>query len=259
VQEIPAMVISLPRVKGQGGGCNRRQGVSLQEPVRRERGGRRARLPEGYCLYSGFLTGKHQTKTMHELAAVLKDRKGLFWIAVTAFLYALVLVPFNLNHWDIFGVTLRPAAVLPVVLGILYGPAAAWGLAIGNVAGDLSGSWSLMSIFGFLINFLEPYLAYRLWHRLMKGHAIRPDLYGMGCFFLVTFFVTLACMLLLAGSGTIFFDRPFESKFVSYFGNNIFWSMVAGPVLFWLIAAPAVRSRFVYGREWNRRITTATT
>jgi energy-coupling factor transport system substrate-specific component len=195
---------------------------------------------------------------MHELAEVLTDRKGLTWIAVTAVCYMLVLIPFNLYHWEIAGIALRPAAVLPVVFGILWGPAAAWGLAIGNVGGDIFGSWSLMSIFGFLVNFLYPYLSYLLWHRLMRGHEARMDSFGLGGFWAVTLVTTLGCMLLLAASGAIFFGRPFESKFISYFANSIFWAMLAGPILFLLVAGPAVKNGVVYGREWDRRAITAT-
>jgi hypothetical protein len=49
-----------------------------------------------------------------------------------------------------------------------------------------------MSIFGFLVNFLYPYLAYRLWHRMMRGHELRLDLYGLGCFWAATFAPTLS-------------------------------------------------------------------
>ena len=190
---------------------------------------------------------------MHELAEVLTDRKGLTWIAITALIYGGVLIPFNQYPWEIFGITLRPAAALPVILGIFFGPAAAWGLGIGNVAGDIFGSWSLMSIFGFLVNFLYPYLSYLLWHRLMRGHAIRVDLSSVTRFWLVTLVTTFACMALLAACGTVFFGRPFESKFVGYFGNNILWAMTAGAVIFWLAFEPAVRKGYVYGREWEKR------
>jgi hypothetical protein len=75
-----------------------------------------------------FLTISHLKKIMHELAEALADRKGLAWIAVTAFFYVLVLVPFNQYHQEVFfSIALRPAAVVPVVAGILRGPAAAWG------------------------------------------------------------------------------------------------------------------------------------
>ncbi|MDO9325611.1 MAG: QueT transporter family protein [Methanoregula sp.] len=189
---------------------------------------------------------------MHELAAVWTTRKGLTWIAVTALVYALVLIFFNQLHWDIAGIPIRPAAALPVVFGILWGPAAAWGLGIGNIAGDLSGSWSLMSIVGFFINCLYPYLSYRLWHRLMKGHELRIDRTSLGWFLAVTFITTLACMALLAACGTVFFGRPFESKFISYFSNSIVWAMIAGPVIFGLVYEKAVRNGWVCGREWYR-------
>ena len=195
---------------------------------------------------------------MHELAAVWTDRKGLQWIAVSAVLYALVLIPFNQLQWNVAGIPVRPAAALPVVFGILWGPAAAWGLGIGNVAGDLFGSWSPMSIVGFLINFLYPYLACLLWHRLVKERKVHTDRTGIAYFLGVTFVTTLACMALLAACGTIFFSRPFESKVISYFGNSIVWAMVAGPALFWLIIETAVREGLVYGREWDRKKTTLT-
>lgn len=190
---------------------------------------------------------------MHELAEVWTRKSGLTWIAVTAILYALVLIPFNQVHWDIAGVPIRPAVALILVLGILWGPAAAWGFGFGNIAGDLSGSSSLMSIAGFLINVLYPYLSYRLWHRLMNGRDLRMDRSSLGRFLLVTFVATLVCMALLATCGTVFFGRPFESKFIGYFGNNIVWAMLAGPVLFGLIFDRAVRNGWVYGREWDRQ------
>jgi hypothetical protein len=62
-------------------------------------------------------------------------------------------------------------------------------------------------------------------------------------------------MVLLAACGTVFFNRPFESKVISYFGNSIVWAMAAGPVLFWLILIKAVRNGIVYGREWDNKKT----
>jgi energy-coupling factor transport system substrate-specific component len=190
---------------------------------------------------------------MHELAAVWMDRKGLKWIAVSAILYALVLIPFNHLQWNVGGIPVRPAAALPVVFGILWGPAAAWGLGIGNIAGDIFGSWSLMSMVGFSINFLYPYLSYLFWHRLVGGRKESADRYSLACFIGVTIGATLACMALLAACGTVFFSRPFESKFIGYFANSIFWAVTAGPVLFWFSLEKAVRNGLVYGTEWNEK------
>lgn len=187
---------------------------------------------------------------MHELLEVWTDRKGIANIAMTGLLYALLLIPFNQLHWTIAGISIRPAAMLPIFSGIIFGPAAAWGLAIGNIAGDFFGSWSMMSVFGFLVNFLMPYLSYLVWHRLMEGHEFRVNRTSVGYYLLVSFTITTVCMFLLACSGTIFFGRPFESKFISYLGNNIIWSMTAGTALFGLALEPAIRWRLVYGKKW---------
>lgn len=109
-----------------------------------------------------------------------------------------------------------------------------------------------MSIAGLIVNFLYPYLAYRLWRRMMQGHEIRLDFYAMGSFWVTTFIVTFPGMLLLAACGMLFFARHFESKFIRYFGNSIFWAMLAGPVLLLLLFKPAVRNGYLSGREWQR-------
>lgn len=191
---------------------------------------------------------------MHELVSAWTDRNGRIWIGATALFYVLVLIPFNYPGIDIFGFSLRPAAFMLVTIGILFGPAGAWGLGIGNIAGDFfGGSWSAMSIFGFLINLLIPYLSYRLFFHLMRGRAIRRDYRTIVCFLAVSFIVISTCMVLLAACGTIFFDRPFLAKAASYLGNNLFWAMVVGPGFFWLVVDTALRTNQVYGREWALR------
>lgn len=191
---------------------------------------------------------------MHELAAVWTDRNGRIWILATALFYILVLIPFNYFGADIMGIPLRPAAFLPVTLGILFGPAAAWGLGFGNIAGDFfGGSWSAMSFFGLLNNFLIPYLSYRLFHKLMRGQEIRGDYPNIVCVVAVSLIVVCTCLVLLAACGTVFFGRPFESKVISYLTNNLFWAMVVGPLFFRLVIDEAIRSHLVYGREWERR------
>ena len=191
---------------------------------------------------------------MHELAAVWTDRNGRIWIGATALFYVLVLIPFNYPGIDIFGISLRPAAFMLVTLGILFGPAAAWGLGIGNIVGDFfGGSWSAMSIFGFLVNLLIPYLSYRFFHRLMRGRSVRRDCHTIVCFLAVSLIVVCTCMVFLAACGTVFFDRPFLAKATGYLGNNLFWAMVVGPAFFCLVVGVAHRNNFVYGREWALR------
>jgi MFS family permease len=182
------------------------------------------------------------------------DAVSLGWVA-TAYLLAsaVFLVPFNQLHWVVAGIPVRPAAAIPVVCGILSGPAAAWGLGIGNIAGDLFGSWSQMSIVGFFINMAYPYFAYRLWHILVKKREAGLDQYMMFSFWFVTIVVTFLSMFLLAAAGTIFFDRPFESTFIGYYTNSILPAMLAGGLLFYALYAWAVKRDLIYGKKWDEK------
>jgi energy-coupling factor transport system substrate-specific component len=190
---------------------------------------------------------------MHELLSVWTGKKGLKLIAAHALVYALLLIPFNQLQWVVAGIPVRPAAAIPVVCGILFGPAAAWGLGIGNIAGDLFGSWSQMSIVGFFINMAYPYFAYRLWHALVKNREAVIDQYMMFSFWFVTIVATFLSMFLLAGAGTFFFGRPFESKFIGYYTNSIVLAMLAGALLFYVIYPWAVKRDLVYGKKWDEK------
>ena len=82
---------------------------------------------------------------------------------LTAGLFAAILIPFK-GIPLIPGLTeLRPANVIPVVCGLLFGPAGAWGAAFGNLIGDFFGTLGIGSFFGFWGNFLAAYLTYKLW------------------------------------------------------------------------------------------------
>ncbi|OGL42590.1 MAG: hypothetical protein A2161_08835, partial [Candidatus Schekmanbacteria bacterium RBG_13_48_7] len=58
----------------------------------------------------------------------------------------------------------------PVVFGILFGPAGAWGSGIGNVIGDFFGTLGPGSFFGFFGNFFYAFCAYQIWDHLFDGY-----------------------------------------------------------------------------------------
>ncbi len=73
---------------------------------------------------------------MKEVFRMWKNTKMVVLVALSAGLYAAILIPFK-GFVLIPGITeFRPASALPVVLGLLFGPAGAWGSAIGNLIGD---------------------------------------------------------------------------------------------------------------------------
>src|SRR5580704_14117373 len=70
---------------------------------------------------------------MSDLRLMWRNTRMVVLCAISAALYAAVLVPFKVVPL-IPGVTeLRPANAIPVVCSFLFGPAAAWGSAIGNM------------------------------------------------------------------------------------------------------------------------------
>ena len=73
----------------------------------------------------------------------------------------------------------------------------------------------------------------------------------MANYLLTAFIATFVCMALLAALGAVFFGRPFESKFIAYFSNNIIWTMIAGSLLSWLTFNVAVRKGLVCGKKWK--------
>ncbi len=93
--------------------------------------------------------------------------------AVSAAVYAAVLIPFKVAFPIVPGFTeIRPANVLPIICSLMFGPAAAWGAAIGNTIADFFGTLGLGTLFGFVGNFLYGYIPYKMWQSLSKGEPI---------------------------------------------------------------------------------------
>src|SRR5258707_13873332 len=89
---------------------------------------------------------------MSELSLMWRNTRMVVLCAISAALYAAVLVPFKVVPL-IPGVTeLRPANAIPIVCSFLFGPAAAWGSAIGNMIGDFFGGVSAGDNFRFFGN-----------------------------------------------------------------------------------------------------------
>jgi len=109
---------------------------------------------------------------LKELLAVWRDTRMVVIVAVVAALYAAVLVPMKVIMPLVPGFTeVRPANVLPILFSFLFGPAAAWGSAFGNVVADFFGTFGPGSIFGFVGNFLFGLVPYKLW-RFWGGRVL---------------------------------------------------------------------------------------
>jgi energy-coupling factor transport system substrate-specific component len=98
-----------------------------------------------------------------------RNTRMIVLVAVCAAIYAATLIAFKMAIPLIPGITeIRIANIFPMTFGLLFGPAGAWGLAFGNLIGDIfGGTFGPGSLAGFFGNFLLGYLPYTMWTALI--------------------------------------------------------------------------------------------
>jgi len=166
---------------------------------------------------------------------------------LTASLFAAILIPFK-GIPLIPGLTeIRPANVIPVVFGLLFGPAGAWGAAFGNLIGDFFGTLGIGSLFGFWGNFLAAYLPYKMWQyrplSQLSQHLPR--------FFGAVLLGALSCALVVGFGLEIFKLLPFSVIAVAVLVNNGLVSLVLGPLLLRLLAPRVSRWDLACGDQMD--------
>ncbi len=182
---------------------------------------------------------------MNEVFSMWKKTKMVVLVALCAGLYAALLIPFK-GFVLIPGVTeFRPANALPVVMGLLFGPAGAWGAAIGNLIGDFFGSLGIGSLFGFVGNFMFAYVPYKLWINLglVSKQDKEPDLKSkrkIAAYVVVAILGSVACALVIAWGLEVLKLVPFAALASIISLNNSLPSVVLGiPVL--LVLYPRIK------------------
>src|SRR5258706_4199223 len=91
---------------------------------------------------------EHGARMMRDLVDMWSNTGMVVLTAMSASLYAAILIPFKVLP-IIPGVTeFRPANAVPVVCSFLFGPAGAWGAALGNLIGDFFGGIGPGDLFG---------------------------------------------------------------------------------------------------------------
>ena len=179
---------------------------------------------------------------MREILTMWRDTRMIMLVAVTAAVYAAVLIPFK-GLTIIPGITsVRPANVFPVVFGLMFGPAAAWGAALGNLIGDIfGGTFGPGSAFGFVGNFFFGFVGYKLWGNLGGlSSGVRPDfreragrqLVEYAVVALVASAVTAA---IIAWGLEVLGLFPFSVLGTVVTVNNLLAAAVLGPPLLYLV------------------------
>lgn len=179
---------------------------------------------------------------MREIFTVFCKKSAWGHMILSAVVFFAIALPFRSLFTLLPGVTeIRPANMVPLVFGIQFGPAAAWGISIGNLISDiLSGSNVFVCLTGFIANFFYTYIPYKLWYTLRLGkepiHPVRLNtVLEIVKYILVvlidSFVITVSLSLIFEAAGF----QSFVSSFPLLFFNNFDFAVILGiPVLsFW--------------------------
>lgn len=195
---------------------------------------------------------------MRELVDMWRNTRMVVLTAMCASLYAAVLIPFmvvplipGLTHF-------RPANALPIVFSFLFGPAAAWGAAFGNLIGDFFTGLGPGDLFGFIGNFLYAFVPYRLWRACAGDTPVGagtpagggdPVPRTIGGWALLLAIIAVACMLCAATVGfglQLLGFVPFAVLANVIVLNNFVTSALLAPLLLTVLYPRVRRARLLH-------------
>ena len=192
---------------------------------------------------------------MKEIFTMWRHTQLVVLVALSAAIYAAVLIPFKGFPIVPGYIELRPANAFPIVFGLLFGPAGAWGAAIGNTIGDfVGGTLTLGSVGGFVGNFFLALLPYKMWSVFfrrdenMETNVDSSKKFGV--YILVTILASAVCAVIIAWWVDLLGLFPFRLFVALVFFNNAIMAGVLGPILL-LALYPRVKR---WGLLWTEII-----
>lgn len=170
---------------------------------------------------------------MTEILSPFKQKKTLLQIGLCALVFIGMVIPFKVMVLVEGFTEVRPVNAIPVVAGLLFGPAGAWGCAIGNLISDLFGTFSKASVLGFVGNFIAAYLPYKLWHILNSNEAPNAKSYkNIGFYVLISAIASLSTGIFIACGLDVFFGYWSQELLTIICLNDFFFPLLLGlPVL----------------------------
>src|SRR5215216_1824020 len=172
---------------------------------------------------------------MREAFAMWRHTQMVVLVALSAAIYAALLIPFKGIPLVPGFIEIRPANAFPVVFGLLFGPAGAWGAAIGNLIGDFFGTLSLGSIGGFVGNFFLAYLPYKMWGAYFRSDEnVETNVNSgkkLGVYIAVVVVASVACAVIISWWVALLGFIPFQVTLPLIVFNNAIMAGVLGPIL----------------------------
>lgn len=188
---------------------------------------------------------------MREVILMWRDSRMIVLTVVVTAVYTAVLIPFK-GLVLVEGFTeVRPANVFPVVFGLMFGPAAAWGAAFGNLIGDaFGGTLTAGSAFGFLGNFFFGYAGYKLWGNLGRLSCDRePTMQSVSQlleFLAIAFVSSAGTAAIIAWGLELLGLLPFSVLGTLILLNNFLTAAVLGPPLLRFLYPRVKRDGLLY-------------
>jgi energy-coupling factor transport system substrate-specific component len=171
-----------------------------------------------------------------------KSTRMIVLVAVVAAVYATAQITLNPFSLVLIPAVLefKMANVLTMLLGVLFGPAGAWGVAIGNAVGDLfTGNLALGSVFGFFSSFSVAYVGYTLWRRFRpesrEADRPLPDLSAVVIYLAIGLVAATVAAVVLAWGLNLLGIAPFRLVSNTLVANFAVGSWI-GAVLYSLVA-----------------------
>jgi energy-coupling factor transport system substrate-specific component len=183
---------------------------------------------------------------MADLLRMWGNTRMVVLTAICAALYAAILIPFKVVPL-IPGITeFRPANAVPVVCSFLFGPAAAWGSAFGNLIGDFFGGLGPGDLFGFFANLLYGLVPYAVWGALTDAEPVpRTPATWVGLLLVIGLAATLCATVVGWGLQALGF-HPFTVLGTLVLVNNLVVAVVLSPFLLTVLYPRIRHARLLY-------------
>lgn len=183
---------------------------------------------------------------MKEVILMWKDTRMVVLTAICASVYAAILIPFKIATIIPGFTEIRPAATLPIVFSLMFGPAGAWGAAFGNLIGDFFGTLGPGSFFGFIGNFLYGFIPYKIWHYISKQDPTFTTFKGYLKYFSCTALASATCGIFIGWGVDLLGLIPIMVLGNIITLNNFLVSAVLGPILLVILYGRVKKWRLLY-------------
>jgi len=129
----------------------------------------------------------------------------------------------------------------------LFGPAAAWGAAIGNIIGDFFGGIGPGDFFGCVGNFLYGLAPYKIWELIAGDQPPVPKtVSSWGRFVFTVFLASAICAVFIGWGLHLLGFVPFSVLGNIILFNNFISSMLFAPLFLAVIYPRVARGRLLY-------------